>query len=478
MNLEKLLYNKLCKGIALAGLSILSFTNAQAQTNVTVDASATWVGGMVVYENTPEQPYLWYSDWGVADVKTDIDVANNQLVLYPNYNNYNATDAYWSNGALGNKICQGMTLVINDGLLGQQFTFSGNVLSNTLVSGYTATAFVKALDANWGLINETTTPLDAGNFTISYNAAQYAGAAHIQYGFSIKGLNGNPAAMSTNGNVVVGADEPVITPPGGDSTIIPVDASATWLGAMLTFENTPEAPYLWYSDWGIDDVKTERNTDTNTIILHPNYNNYNPTDAYWANGDQGNKICQGISYILDDSLLGENITFTGQVTGYTISSAYTVYAFTKALDANWGLINETITPITGTGTFAVTSDSDNYPGAAHVQYGFSVKGLNANPAFMDQIGNVVISALPAATTQFNKNAITMYPNPATDVLNIASQNEVISNVQVYNLVGQQVINVAPNAAVATVNVSALKAGVYMVTTTVNGKTSTSKFIKQ
>lgn len=479
MNLEKLLSNKLCKGIALAGLSLFSFAQAQAQTNVTVDLSANWVGGMLVYANTPAQEYQWYSDWGIDDIKTVKNTANNTIVLYPNYNVYGTGDdpTYWTNGELGNKIMQGMSYVVADNLVGQQFTFSGDVQSNTLISGYVATAFVKVLDANWGLINETTAPLDMGNFTISYNAAQYAGAAHIQYGFSVKGLNGNPAAMETNGNVVVAADEPEVTPPGGDSVIIPVDASATWMGGMLVFDNTPEQGYLWYSDWGIDDIKTERHTDTNTVVLFPNYNVYSATDAYWANGDQGNKIMQGMSYVLDDTLLGQNITFTGQVTSYTISSGYTVYAFTKTLDANWGLLNESIAPITSTGTFAVTSDSDNYPGAAHVQYGFSVRGLNANPAFMEQLGNVVIGALPAATAQFDKNSIKVYPNPASNVLNITAQ-DIVSNIQVYNVMGQQVISLTPNNVNSAVNVSALTAGVYMVNTTVNGKTTTTKFIKQ
>jgi Secretion system C-terminal sorting domain len=479
MNLEKLLNNKLCKGIALAGLSLLSLTNAQAQTNVTVDAGATWTGGMLVFDNTPEAPYLWYSDWGIDDIKTVRNTENNTITLYPNYNVYAATDAYWANGEQGNKIMQGMSLVINDALVGQQFTFSGEVLSNTLVAGYVATAFVKTLDANWGLINETTAPLDAGNFTITYNAAQFAGAAHVQYGFSVKGLNGNPAYMEQNGNVVVGAGEPETGGGGGtDSIIVPVEASAAWVGGMLVFDNTPEQPYLWYSDWGIDDVKTVRDTETNTVILYPNYNVYAATDAYWANGDMGNKIMMGMSLVIDDTLLGDDITFTGNVVSNTLAAGYEARAFVKTLDANWGLINETTLLLDDTGEFAIDYNSNNYPGGAHLQYGFSVRGLNANPAFMEQNGNMVIGQAAAGVDTVTKKALAVYPNPATDVLNVASQNEVISNIQVYNLIGQQVISVAPNAALATVNVSALNAGVYMVNTTVNGKTSTTKFIKQ
>lgn len=479
MEFKELLNNRLIKAGALLGLSLLSFTTTQAQTNVTVDASAAWQGGMLCFENNQTQDYLWYNDWGIDDIKTVRNTANNTLELYPNYNTYVATDAYWANGAEGNKILQGMSLVVDDALVGQQFTFSGTVVSNNLTSAYTVYAFVKALDANWGVLNETPFPLnEPGNFTINYNAAQYAGAAHIQYGFSVRGINANPAAMEANGKMVITAGEPQTTNPGGgDATIVPVNAGAAWAGGMLCYENNQTQDYLWYNDWGIDDIKTVRNTTDNTVILYPNYNTYSATDAYWANGDQGNKILQGISYVLDDSLLSENISFKGNVTSYTISSAYTVYAFVKSLDANYGLIHETVVPITSAGEFAVNFDSDNYPGSVHLQYGFSVRGINANPAFMEQNGNVVIGQAAAGVAPVVKKAIAVYPNPATNVLNINAE-DIISNVQVYNMLGQQVININPNSTTATLNVSEFKAGIYMVNTTSNGKTTTTRFIKQ
>ena len=78
MKLKLPFKDNLVKATGLLGISLLGFT-AGAQTNVTVDANDTWVGAMIVYDNTPEQPYLWYSDWGIADVKTEVDVTNNSL---------------------------------------------------------------------------------------------------------------------------------------------------------------------------------------------------------------------------------------------------------------------------------------------------------------------------------------------------------------------------------------------------------------
>ena len=466
---------KVIRASALIGLSLIS-TYGTAQTNVTVDASATWAGGMLVYENTPEQAYVFYSDWGVADVRTDLNTTDNTVTLYPNYNTYNPDDAFWSNGEMGNKIVQGMTLVVNDDLLGQNFTFSGNVLSNTIAAGYTVTAFVKTLDANWGTINEASAPLDPDNFTIAYDAAQYPTAAHIQYGFSVKGLNANPTTLEANGNVVVTAGTPEVVEPV-ERTIVPVNASSAWTGAMLVYENTQEQPFVFYSDWGIADVRTDVNTTDNTLTLFPNYNAYNATDAFWANGEVGNKIMLGISYVLDDTLMGQPITFTGNVSDYTISSAYNVKAFVKVLDANFGLINEATTDITSTGNFTVNYNSNDYPGAVHLQYGFMVKGLNANPTQEAVLGFARIGQAIASVKTQAQNKVTLYPNPTSSILNISS-NEIIESVQIVNMLGQTVIVTSPKSLTAAISVNSLTNGIYVINTIASGKTSSAKFIKQ
>jgi Secretion system C-terminal sorting domain len=478
MKVKELLKNNLGKASVVLGLSLFSFNSVNSQTNVTVDASATWLGGMLVFENNATQDYLWYNDWGIDDIKTVRNTTDNTVELYPNYNVYNVDDAYWANGEMGNKIMQGMSYILDDALVGQQFTFSGTVVSNTLSEGYTAYAFVKAFDANWALLNETPFPLDEpGNFTINFNGTQYAGAAHIQYGFSVKGLNANPAYMEENGKMVITAGDPETNPGTGESVTIDLDASAAWVGGMLVFENNATQDYLWYNDWGIDDIKTVRNTNDNQVVLYPNYNAYNATDAYWANGDMGNKIMMGMSLVIDDTLLGENITFTGNVLSYTIADSYEVQAFVKTLDANWGIVNESFIPLTETGVFELNYNTADFPTAAHLQYGFSVRGLNANPAFMEEYGNVVIGAATASAPAFNKHSTTLYPNPVSNILNINSENT-IDAVQIYNLIGQMVYSAQPVQNNTTVNVSGLTSGVYIVTTTIAGQQISERIIKQ
>ena len=56
MELKTLLLKNF-KPLIMAGVSLCGL-QAVAQTNITVEANANWVGGMLCYENTPEQPYM------------------------------------------------------------------------------------------------------------------------------------------------------------------------------------------------------------------------------------------------------------------------------------------------------------------------------------------------------------------------------------------------------------------------------------
>ena len=74
-----------------------------------------------------------------------------------------------------------------------------------------------------------------------------------------------------------------------------------------------------------------------------------------------------------------------------------------------------------------------------------------------------------------KENITVYPNPASNYLNVTLAGDEAATVQLFNLVGQQVYSeTAVNSA--SINVSSLKAGVYMLKVSQNGKVYTSKVV--
>jgi len=70
-----------------------------------------------------------------------------------------------------------------------------------------------------------------------------------------------------------------------------------------------------------------------------------------------------------------------------------------------------------------------------------------------------------------------YPNPVTDRLSIA-YSDTISEVIVYNILGQQVIINRPNATQTQIDLSQLNAGTYVVKVTLNNLVKSVKVIKQ
>lgn len=80
----------------------------------------------------------------------------------------------------------------------------------------------------------------------------------------------------------------------------------------------------------------------------------------------------------------------------------------------------------------------------------------------------------------DKELISVYPNPAKDVLNIKSNGSAdINTVQVVDLNGRQVISKSFNNVTETqINVSDLSAGMYLINITSGEATETQKFLKQ
>ena len=77
---------------------------------------------------------------------------------------------------------------------------------------------------------------------------------------------------------------------------------------------------------------------------------------------------------------------------------------------------------------------------------------------------------------FDDASFKYYPNPVTDILTVSYSNA-ISDVVVYNLLGQQVVTVKPNATQTQVDLSGLTAGTYMVKVTSDEVTKTVKVVK-
>jgi len=81
------------------------------------------------------------------------------------------------------------------------------------------------------------------------------------------------------------------------------------------------------------------------------------------------------------------------------------------------------------------------------------------------------------TGSFNMPGLKYYPNPVVDVFTVTYTND-ITSVEVFNLVGQRVIAMQPNATIALVDMSVLPTGAYILQIKANGQSQSVKVIKK
>ena len=192
-------------------------TPAGDPNTILADPTNTWNGYMNVFDLTggAQGGYQFGQGWGVADLATTLnaDADYMTITLEPNYNAYNADDAYWSDGSGGgNKWMEANTYVESSTEWNNaDLTFTGYVYQHTLAADWTASFFVKALDPNNGYADAlggaylTALPTD-GQFTVTVPSNELSAGLIVQAGFTVAGPNANPENQTANGRVIVGGD--------------------------------------------------------------------------------------------------------------------------------------------------------------------------------------------------------------------------------------------------------------------------------
>lgn len=223
----------------------------QFATTVYLDPAQAWQGYMNVYDLPANGgAYEFGSPWGVAALPA---VFNGTTVTAgPNVNTYNPSDAYWVNpDGSGNKICDANFYVQNDGLAGQVVTFTGYCLSNSLVSPYTSSLFIKDLNSGYGVVAITNfTPVPGHAFSISL--ATTAGD-HIQYGLETVGPNANPATVASLGQVLVASNYVATPPPPNyptNNAPVPTQPAANVLALWNSSNTYTDASGINFYPWG------------------------------------------------------------------------------------------------------------------------------------------------------------------------------------------------------------------------------------
>lgn len=192
-------------------------------------------------------------------------------------------------------------------------------------------------------------------------------------------------------------------------------------------------PYIWDETEGYQ------------TITHPNSGTFYRGSATGISGD-GTKIIGYFRPWPGAPMNGEGFIWTAEtgrvsLNDYVTSLGYDDLGITFALPLG---ISKDGTKIVGTG----------------------IKGA-------DVVGFFIDTATTLGVQQTEVSPLSVYPNPAKDILNIKAKN--ITGVEIYNLVGQKVSAVK---SADKVDVSGLSKGVYLIKVTAEGKTQTTKFIKE
>ncbi|PTM01406.1 MAG: hypothetical protein DA407_15975 [Bacteroidetes bacterium] len=418
------------------GLGLTASVNAQ--NTVTVDASATQNGYANVFRTSEDGGnYEFGSGWGVEDIKTVVDATANTLTLLPNFNTYadNVGDGFWvdQSSGLGNKIFEGNTYVEETSLAGSELTFEGNVNSNTLAgSGYLR-------------FNVTNGALEGGHPAV---------AASFGPAFTATAIT-QDMVLVIDDNAGGGTDP--------NDACEAITNGADLVGKIAIVRRGACA--------FTDKVFAAQNEGAVAVLVVNNQ----PGDPIVMGGDNPDIT---IPALMVSDVVGEAILM--ELAGGTVNASmefttYVTRAFIKVFNADFSVVKEEFADLDGA-TFSVTYTNVE-PADTTVQYGFQVTGLNANPADEATIGSVVVTTNVLGVSDVSNINVSVYPNPTANNVNIQS-NEEITNIQVYNVVGQMVKNASPIATNVSLEMASLDSGMYFMTISTETGSKTVKLIKK
>jgi hypothetical protein len=165
---------------------------------------------------------------------------------------------------------------------------------------------------------------------------------------------------------------------GISQTQVLVDPAQSWSGYMNVFALPADGGgFQFGGSWGAGDLRAA--FSAHLLTLRPCTNVSNPSDGYWVKPDgSGNKQMEANWYVDTASLVGSNVTFSGNVVAYTLTTNYTCRAFIKVFPSDYSSVLQTVyAPLTNANSFFSVNLTATNAGAAHVQYGFVTLGRNA-----------------------------------------------------------------------------------------------------
>lgn len=223
------------------------------------------------------------------------------------------------------------------------------------------------------------------------------------------------------------------------------------------------------------------------------------TDVTCAGGDNGVvdiEVSGGTLpylYIWSNASANEDLfnapagTYTVEVidgNGCSITQSYTVDEPANPIIVNGTVINAT-SPTGTDGSIDVTVTGGSSPYTfdwSNASTGEDLSGIAPGVYTVEVTDDNNCSASATFTVSFSVGVdeelvanLNLYPNPASNVLNIQAGSATVRSVEVFNMVGQTVYSQQFNTSSAQIDVTSFSTGMYMIRLDIDGKVVTKRF---
>lgn len=131
----------------------------------------------------------------------------------------------------------------------------------------------------------------------------------------------------------------------------------------------------------------------------------------------------------------------------------------------------------GSITGATSGNGINYNWAYNTTYYWKVEAINCAGSTTSAVWSFTTEADPLSVDEFENKAFTHFYNKDSDVLTLSSSSLAFDNVEIYNLLGQQVVNKGLSQTNETINMSSLEDGIYLAKVSIQGRVQTVKILK-
>lgn len=446
--------------------SLVQLGDGTVANTLTIPASASYTGVLNISSNATLIDSSLTSNYTINTIDA------NSTVTYNGSDSQNVASATYGNLNILTQGTNGANAAGVISVLGNFNISSGSIFN----MGSSKLASVNTLTGSGSLKtkNPNSTALPAGitwPFDVYYN---YTSANTIQTialgtytnldttGATTGSPRNFPSDFSVSGNFVTGLG--TLTAQNGTANPTPAPTRITFNGtAAQVIPNFPPAAALIIANSSLAGVSLSAQEvvpDTTNLELAGNLK-----ADYTEN--------MGTLSLIDNSLISLGATPHALV--FANSSA------SSPGPADFWMAGKTLTIKGWTGT----------PGASGTNgqlfVGLDATGLTATQlaqiTFEGYTGAMILSTgelVPASSMNTISNELVNFkfaPNPVTDKITLSNSDE-ISNVTVYNLMGQKVLSFIPNQLITSIDMSSLNPSAYFVEVISQGKKATIKVIKE